>query len=413
MAQPPRQYPEHVREERLRETLTIIERTLLVRRITLGTFCLIALAVLGFPRFPFNPLFAVPFAWLLLTFPFGWLIRRQRHVRALHNVHAAFLAAEALLITYLVHRLGGVAWVGVIFYLFTVMYANFFLPKQAGYVVTGLAVGGYALVALLEYFGILPHIFPFARESVPHRDLVYVLTTILVGGVGFYSILAFTVRAFSDLYERKNLEILRRERALARLSAKLLTAQEEERRRIARKIHDEVGQILAAARWALAAGDHKEAERLLGQGIEAMRDLARELRPPLLDEAGLCPALRKLLGNFPAAGLEVHTEIQEKRFPELVETVAFRVLQEALENVRRHAQARRVWVRVEEENGWLAGEVRDDGRGFDPAQTTPGLGLSGMREWVELLGGTLAIESQPDRGTRVYFRLPLQPPPRS
>lgn len=396
-----------VREERLAETLTIIERTVLVRRITLGVFSLVALAVTGLPRFPFNPLFTVPFAWFLLTFPFGWLIRRQRHVRALHNVHAAFLAAEAVLVTYLVHRLGGVAWVGILFYLFTVMYANFFLPKHAGYVVTALAVGGYALVGLLEYFGILGHIFPFSREDLPHRDLAYVLTTILVGGVGFYSVLAFTVRAFAALYERKNLELLRRERALARLSAKLLTAQEEERRRIARKIHDEVGQVLAAARWALAAGDPKEAEKLLGQGIEALRDLARELRPPLLDEAGLAPALRKLLGNLAATGITVQAEIEEKRYPELVETVAFRVVQEALENVRRHAQARRVWVRLEEENGWVVGDVRDDGRGFSLERTTPGLGLSGMREWVELLGGTFSIASQPGQGTRVCFRLPL------
>jgi len=398
-----------VREERLRETQAIIERTILVRRVTLGIFCLIAVVILGFPRFPFNPLFTVPFVWLILTFPFRYLIRQQRSVRSLHNVHAAFLSAEAVLVTYLVHRLGGVAWVGVLFYLFTVMYANFFLPKYAGYVVTAIAVGGYALVAFLEYFGIIPHIFPFAGEERPFRDLAYVLTTVLVGGVGFYSVLAFTVRAFASLYERKNLELLRRERALARLSAKLLTAQEEERRRIARKIHDEVGQILAAARWALAAGEKGEAEELLAQGIEALRDLARELRPPLLDEAGLAPALRRLLSAFSATGIEVRAEIAEERYPELVETVAFRVIQEALENVRRHAQARRVWVRVEEENGWLMGEVRDDGRGFEPACVSEGLGLPGMREWVELLGGSLALESRPGQGTRVVFRLPLRP----
>jgi hypothetical protein len=158
---------DNVREERLKETQAIIERTILVRRVTLGVFSLLALAVTGFPRFPFNPLFTVPFAWFLLTFPFGWLIRRQRSVRALHNVHAAFLSAEAVLVTYLVHRLGGVAWVGVLFYLFTVMYANFFLPKYAGYVVTALAVGGYALVALLEYFGILPTFSLFRAQSLP------------------------------------------------------------------------------------------------------------------------------------------------------------------------------------------------------------------------------------------------------
>ncbi|MBC7109382.1 MAG: sensor histidine kinase, partial [Methanomassiliicoccales archaeon] len=164
----------------------------------------------------------------------------------------------------------------------------------------------------------------------------------------------------------------------------------------------------AAARWALAAGEKDEAEKLLAQGIEALRDLARELRPPLLDEAGLAPALRKLLSNFAAAGLEVNAEIEEGRYPELVETVAFRVIQESLENVRRHAQAKQVFLSLGEENGWLCGEVRDDGKGFDPKRTTPGLGLSGMREWVELLGGTLAIDSRPGQGTRVCFRLPLQ-----
>lgn len=399
-----------MREERFPETQGIIERTILVRRVTLGVFSFLALTITGFPRFPFNPVFAVPFAWFLLTFPFGWLIRRQRSVRSLHNVHAAFLSAEAVLVTYLVHRLGGVAWVGVLFYLFTVMYANFFLPKYAGYIVTAIAVGGYSLVALLEYFELIPHFFPFASEALPHKDLVYVLATILVGGIGFYSLLAFTVRAFSGLYERKNLEILRHERALARLSAKLLTAQEEERKRIARKIHDEVGQILAMVRWALASEKKDEAENLLGQGLEALRNLARELRPPLLDEAGLAPALNLLFSSFSATGIEVNAEVGEGRYSEKVEIVAFRVIQEALENVRRHAQARRVWIRLEEEDGWLHGEVKDDGRGFAPAATTPGLGLSGMREWVELLGGSLTINSQPGQGTCVRFRLPLQSP---
>lgn len=396
-----------MREERLQETRAIIERTILVRRVTLGVFSLLALAVTGFPRFPFNPLFAVPFAWFLLTFPFARFIKRQKSVRSLHNVHATFLAAEAVLVTYLVHRLGGVAWVGVLFYLFTVMYANFFLPKHAGYVVTAIAVGGYALVALLEYFGIINHFFPFAVEERPYKDLAYVVATVLVGGVGFYSVLAFTVRAFASLYERKNLELIRRERTLAKLSARLLSVQEEERRRIARKIHDEVGQVLAAARWALAAGEKEEAEKLLGQGIEALRNLARELRPPLLDEAGLAPALRKLLSNFSAAGIEVSAEIEEGRYPELVETVAFRVIQEALENVRRHAQAKHVRVRVEEENGWLVGEVIDDGQGFDLDRTPAGLGLMGMREWVGLLSGEFALESSLGKGTRVFFRLPL------
>ena len=397
------------RQERLKETRRIIERTILVRRITLGTFSLVALIVVLFSEIsPLNPLFAVPFAWLLLTVPFQYLIRRQRTLRALDNVHAAFLSLEILLVAYLIYRMGGVEWIGVVFYLFTVIYANFFLPKAAGYVVTGLAVGSYALVAFLEYFGIIPHYSLFQPAGPPHRYLPYVVTTVLAGGVGLYSILAFTVRAFAGIYERQRRELERRERALSRLSARLLSAREEERRRISRRLHDELGQTLAAARWALASGDLTEAERLLAAAVEGVRSLARDLRPPLLDELGLGPALRNLVERFSAAaGVEVRADLPEGRFPERIETAAFRTLQEALENVRRHAGARRVSLRLEREGGALVGEVRDDGRGFDLRRTPEGLGLSGMREWVSLVGGELSVESAPGRGTLVRFVIPL------
>jgi len=152
------------RQDRLAETRRIIERTILVRRVSLGVFCLVALIVVLFSEIsPLNPLFSVPFAWL---------------------------------------RMGGVEWIGVVFYLFTVMYANFFLPKVAGYVVTGLAIGSYAAVAFLEYFGVIPHYRLFQLVGQPHRYLPYVVTTVLAGGVGLYSILAFTVRAFAGIYER-------------------------------------------------------------------------------------------------------------------------------------------------------------------------------------------------------------------
>jgi len=165
---------------------------------------------------------------------------------------------------------------------------------------------------------------------------------------------------------------------------------------------------LAAARWALAAGNRKEAERLLGETIEGARSLARDLRPPLLDELGLGPAVRNLVERFSAATqAEVRADLPEGRFPEEVETAAFRVLQEALENIRRHAGARHVSLRLEREGGKLVGEVRDDGRGFDLRRTPDGLGLSGMREWVSLVGGELHLESAPGRGTHIRFAIPL------
>lgn len=397
--------------ERLRETLAIIDRTILVRRITLGAFCLLAIAVLISAGIsPLNPLFSVPFLWLLLTVPFEHLVHRQRSLRAVQNVHAGFFVIEVLFVGYLVHRLGGVEWIGVMFYLFTVMYANFFLPRAWGYLVTGLAAGSFALVAFLEYAGLIPHFRVFAHRGPPYRDLPYVLATVLVGGVGVYGVLAFTVRAFADLFQRKNAELERRKAALERLSLELLRAREEERGRIARRIHDEMGQTLAAARWALAAGRTEEAEGLLGELGEALRKLARELRPPLLDELGLRAALEKLLDDFAGStGIAVERKLPEGRFPPEVEIAVFRVVQEALENVRRHSGAGKVRVEMGERGGALVGRIADDGRGFDRRRTPEGLGLSGMREWVSLVGGRLSVTSFPGRGTAVEFEIPLPP----
>jgi signal transduction histidine kinase len=395
--------------ERLRELLAIIDRTILVRRITLGSFCVLAIAVLISAGIsPLNPLFSVPFLWLLLTVPFEHLVHRRRTLRAIQNVHAAFFVLEVLLVGYLVHRMGGVEWIGVMFYLFTVMYANFFLSKAWGYVVTGLAAGSFATVAFLEYSGLVPHIPLFRGATPPYRDLPYVLATVLVGGVGVYGILAFTVRAFADLFERKNRELERRKKTLERLSLELLYAREEERRRIARRIHDEMGQALAAARWALAAGRTEEADGLLAELGVGLRQLARELRPPLLDELGLRAALGKLLDDFSAsAGIHVERELPERRFPPEVEIAVFRVVQEALENVRRHAEASEVTVEIREHDGVLAGRIADDGRGFNRRRASEGLGLSGMREWISLVGGKFSVSSSPGRGTVIAFEIPL------
>ncbi len=398
-------------EERLRELFAIIDRTILVRRITLGSFCILAIAVLVSSGIsPLNPLFSVPFLWLLLTVPFEHLVHRQRTLRSIQNVHAAFFVVEVLFVGYLVHRLGGVEWIGVMFYLFTVMYANFFLPRAAGYLVTGLAAGSFALVAFLEYLGLIPHFQLFSHQGPPYRNLPYVVATVLVGGIGIYGILAFTVRAFADLFQQKNEELARRKAALERLSLKLLSAREEERRQIARRIHDEMGQALAAARWALAAGKVEEADRLLAELGEGLRDLARELRPPLLDELGLGAALAKFLEDFSAStGIAVTKELPSGRYPPEVEIALFRVVQEALENVRRHARAKRVTVTIKERGRTLIGWIADDGVGFDRRRATEGLGLSGMREWISLVGGKLEVRSAPGKGTRIEFEVPFSP----
>jgi signal transduction histidine kinase len=130
-----------------------------------------------------------------------------------------------------------------------------------------------------------------------------------------------------------------------------------------------------------------------------------------LDELGLAPAVRALGERFSAStGIVVEAEVSDRKLPDLVATAAFRVVQEALENVRRHAQARTVRIWIEGEQGPVRGGVADDGIGFNPARVGEGLGLSGMREWVESLGGSLAVRSAPGRGTQVEFTIPCHDP---
>jgi signal transduction histidine kinase len=154
----------------------------------------------------------------------------------------------------------------------------------------------------------------------------------------------------------------------------------------------------------------EEADRLLAELGEGLRDLARELRPPLLDELGLGAALAKFLEDFSAStGIAVTKKLPSGRYPPEVEIALFRVVQEALENVRRHARAKRVTVTIKERGRTLIGWIADDGVGFDRRRATEGLGLSGMREWISLVGGKLEVRSAPGRGTRIEFEVPLSP----
>jgi hypothetical protein len=171
-----------------------------------------------------NPLFYAPFGWFLITFPFQFLVNRQRTVHTLHWVHAGFFMAEIAFVTLFVYLTGGSQWIGNIFYLFTVIYANFFLPPLQGYLITALVILLYSLVVLLEYAGILPHQFLFPAHGDPYNSLSYNLTTILAGVVAVYTVLAYTVRVFTNIYARKNRALAERERELAELSRRLLTA---------------------------------------------------------------------------------------------------------------------------------------------------------------------------------------------
>ena len=207
----------------------------------------------------------------------------------------------------------------------------------------------------------------------------------------------------------------------------VMRAQEEERRRLARDLHDEVNQALTAILLRLEAlaqdappaqaDDVAELKRLVNQAMDELLNLARQLRPTALDDHGLVPAIDAQLKRFAArTGVEVrmHTVGDPASLEEDVQTAVYRVAQEALTNAERHAGATVVEVDLEVESDRTELRVSDDGHGFDPGQATrratsevgaPGLGLRGMAERARLVGGELDVRSAPGGGTTVALRI--------
>jgi len=210
---------------------------------------------------------------------------------------------------------------------------------------------------------------------------------------------------------------------LHRLSGRVVRAQEDERRLIARELHDEVGQALTAVKMQLAvarrsasaaeAAGLDEARTVVDTALQSVRQLSRLLHPPMLDDMGLVPALDWYLKAFgDRAGVAtdlVHAGMDERPVP-AIEICLFRVVQEATTNIARHASARACRVYVQRLPASVVLTVEDDGCGFDVHQerrgSDGGLGLLGIRERVADAGGTFRLESGPGKGTRLYVELP-------
>lgn len=216
---------------------------------------------------------------------------------------------------------------------------------------------------------------------------------------------------------------------LQRTVGKVIRAQEEERRRIGRELHDETVQLLSAAAVRVGELEERVPESLprVADGLAEIRGIITDalwevrkiiiaLRPSDLDDLGLIPALsayaRNRLGDAGIA-VEAHLERPTHRLGSDVETTVFRIAQEAVNNISRHAAAQHAVIRFSQRNGTLELNVEDDGIGFDPEQVTPsengeGLGLLGMKERAALIGGALELTSKPGRGTSVNVRIPLR-----
>ncbi len=211
-------------------------------------------------------------------------------------------------------------------------------------------------------------------------------------------------------------------------ATQILHAQERERKRIARELHDETSQVLTSLLISLklleeSVSDDGARERinetraLAHQTLRTVRSLSIDLRPSALDDLGLLPALRWYIKEFQkkcALDVEfVASGLEDRLSPEM-ETATYRIVQEALTNIAKHAQARHVFVSVDEDGAHLRVRVRDDGRGFDAQAVlrTPwqdrGLGLAGMLERASLLNGSVQISSQPDSGSTIDLTLPLR-----
>jgi signal transduction histidine kinase/HAMP domain-containing protein len=252
----------------------------------------------------------------------------------------------------------------------------------------------------------------------PPRPLLSAERDLLVSLAGLVAIAVEN----AELLERLHAE----EETLQAVLKKTLTAQEDERRRVARELHDDTSQILHALLMNIdllekQLRDSPEKARI--KAVKSMAEQAGEnldkilfdLRPALLDELGLFPALRwyaSQLRDAFACDIEFETE-NPRRLPEIVEVAAFRIVQEALSNAAHHANSQHIWARLSAEPGTLVAIVRDDGEGFDTteaagrARSGEAVGLLGMRERTELLGGELEIESKPGEGTTVTARIPL------
>jgi signal transduction histidine kinase len=222
--------------------------------------------------------------------------------------------------------------------------------------------------------------------------------------------------------EKKYVELSAAYDELAELHRKLETAKEEERRFIARELHDDLGQSLTVLKLGLKsnkATPFADPLRIIDGLILKVRELSRALRPALLDEVGIAPALGAFLeeqSSISGIKMELDRRGFDGRLPGDLEIACFRLVQEAVTNALRHSEAKHLTVRLEQNGAALRLRIHDDGRGFSGLETLVHaaleghLGVIGMRERVRSLGGTFRIESQPGQGTTIEADLPLTPP---
>jgi len=262
------------------------------------------------------------------------------------------------------------------------------------------------------------------QKELPVFVLRSVVVTILLG-FAIAGLSLYWINRLEKSSQRVKLEIEKAGHELRRLSQQLVHAQEEERKALSHELHDEVGQTLTALRielgnldeaGELSAGRSKErlaeTKQLAEQALRTVRDMAMGLRPAMLDELGLIPALQwQGREHSRRTGIPVSLEVEGgvDELPEEYRTCVYRVVQEALTNIAKHASARKILIGIAARRDVLSISVKDDGVGFDTqAPSRGGLGLLGMAERVKKLGGNLEVISQPGMGSSILAQMPLK-----
>jgi two-component system sensor histidine kinase UhpB len=309
--------------------------------------------------------------------------------------------------------LAGAAVLVLIFVLLLVTPVEVSAPIRL--VEAAILLSGLLAMLVLQFLLVRRLMAPLSRlaDEMQHVDLRQPQQGLVETADQSAEISAF-VEAFNEMLERLSDERRRSARAA-------LNAQEAERARTARELHDEVGQSLTAValqaeQLADAAADSGMSERLdemarhLQGSLDDLRRIVRKLRPEALDDLGLVNALIALTSRV-GRGAEVRIERElSSELPPLSpehELVIYRVAQESLTNVVRHAQARTAHIALAPEGGEVVLTVRDDGEGMSNPEAADGSGIEGMRERALLLGARLSIESAPARGTTVRLALPV------
>jgi len=291
------------------------------------------------------------------------------------------------------------------------------LPRRSSTLGIADTIASVNQQQLLERDNRLLMLFSSLRNRLMIALLVMVVFGLIQASASTIHLLRMERRTVTHL-----IEVTEARRELKNLSAKLVTTQETERKNLSRELHDAVGQSLSAVQFELhdmAAVLPPEQEplrsrvdrirELVESSLAMVRNMARLLRPSMLDDLGLAAALEWQAREISrSTGLQINVESSglTVELPDEHKTCVFRIVQEALNNVCRHANADSVYISLATAGVWVLVIIQDNGRGFHPGQTK-GLGMIGMQERVESLGGTLAIHSEPGKGTRIEARVPV------